>query len=168
MSFKIKRSNTDAADIDVTSFMNLMIVLVPVLLMSMTFTKITVMEINLPELNGGPGTTSLDQSQLEIQVRENGMGVYFPAGTLIKDIPKNEQSQYDFQTLSLVLRELKKQVSDKRDALIMLGKELEYQTLINTMDTVKSYQTVIAADLVDVELFPEISLGDLSAKQKGK
>jgi len=168
MSFKIKRLETDAAEIDVTSFMNLMIVLVPVLLMSMTFTKITVMEINLPELSGGSGSTSLDQSQLEVVVRDSGMAVYFPAGSLVKDIPKTEAGQYDFDTLSLVLRELKKKVSDKRDALIMVGKDLEYQTLINTMDTVKSYQTVIAADLAEVELFPEISLGDVTDKKKVK
>jgi len=60
MSFKVKRQSTDEADIDVTSFMNLMIVLVPVLLMSMTFTKVTVMEINLPELSGGSSATSLE------------------------------------------------------------------------------------------------------------
>jgi hypothetical protein len=28
------------------------------------------------------------------------------------------------------------------------------------MDTIKSYKTVLAASLVEVELFPEISLGD--------
>lgn len=168
MSFKIKRLETDAAEIDVTSFMNLMIVLVPVLLMSMTFTKITVMEINLPELSGGSGSTSLDQSQLEVVVRDSGMAVYFPAGSLVKDIPITEAGHYDFDTLSLVLREVKKKVSDKRDALIMVGKDLEYQTLINTMDTVKSYQTVIAADLAEVELFPEISLGDVTDKKKAK
>jgi len=168
MSLKIKRLNTDAAEIDVTSFMNLMIVLVPVLLMSMTFTKITVMEINLPELTGGGGTTSLDQSQLEVVVRDDGIGVFFPAGTRIKDIPLTADGQYDFTTLSLVLRELKKQVSEKRDALILLGKKLEYQTLINTMDTVKSYQTVVAADLAEVELFPEISLGDIADKKQVK
>ena len=50
----------------------------------------------------------------------------------------------------------------------MVGKDLEYQTLINTMDTVKSYQTVIAADLAEVELFPEISLGDVTDKKKAK
>ena len=76
MSFKIKRQGTDDADIDVTSFMNLMIVLVPVLLMSMTFTKITVMEINLPELSGGSSATSLEQSQLEVVVRKTGIEVF--------------------------------------------------------------------------------------------
>jgi len=160
MSFRIKRQGTDDAEIDVTSFMNLMIVLVPVLLMSMTFTKITVMEINLPELSGGGSANDLSQSQLEIVVRKNGIEVFFPAGSLVKKIPLLEDKQHDFNTLSMVLRSLKNKVSEKRDAVILSAKDLEYQTLINTMDTVKSYQTVVAASLAQVELFPQISLGD--------
>jgi len=162
MSFKIKRQGTDDADIDVTSFMNLMIVLVPVLLMSMTFTKITVMEINLPELSGGSSATSLEQSQLEVVVRKTGIEVFFPTGSLVKSIPLLENKQQDFQTLALVLKEIKNKVSDKKDALILSASDLDYQTLITTMDTVKSYQTVVAASLAEVELFPQISLGDAS------
>ena len=168
MGFKIKRQDTDNADIDVTSFMNLMIVLVPVLLMSMTFTKISVMEINLPELGGGPASSSMDQSQLEVMVRKTGMKVYFPSGSLVKDIPLLEDGKQDFQTLSLVMREIKLRVADKTDALILLTKDLEYQTLLNTMDTVKSYQTVVVASLAEVELFPHISLGDINKDSNKK
>ena len=173
MSFKIKRQATDEADIDVTSFMNLMIVLVPVLLMSMTFTKITVMEINLPELSGGSSAADLSQSQLEVVIRKDKLQVYFPAGSLVKDIPMiNVEGQkgkvHDFTMLSGVLRSIKDKVSDKKDAVILSASDLPYQTLISTMDTVKSYQTVVAASLAEVELFPQISLGDASKDKKGK
>lgn len=173
MSFKIKRQGTDDADIDVTSFMNLMIVLVPVLLMSMTFTKVTVMEINLPELTGGASSSSLSQSQLEIVLRPSGFEVFFPSGSLVKRIPLVEADDgqgktLDFDTLSLVLQEVKKRVSDKKDVVIMSSKDVEYQALISTMDTAKSYQTVVAANLVEVELFPQISLGDANKTSKGK
>jgi biopolymer transport protein ExbD len=172
MSFKIKPQSTDDADIDVTSFMHLMIVLVPVLLMSMTFTKITVMEINLPELSGGSNAASLTQSQLEIVVRKTGLKVYFPAGSLIKDIPlmdhvEHKNKVHDFNTLSQVLRSIKDKVNEKKDVVILSSSDLPYQDLISTMDTVKSYQTVVAASLVEIELFPEISLGDATKAKKG-
>jgi biopolymer transport protein ExbD len=168
MSFKIKRKNTDEAEIDVTSFMNLMIVLVPVLLMSMTFTKVTVMEINLPELSGGSSATSLSQSQLEVVVRKTGMEIFFPAGSSVKKIPLLESKQQDFNTLSLALRSIKEKVNDKKDVVILSASDLPYQTLVTVMDTVKSYQTVVVASLAEVELFPEISLGDASKGKKGK
>jgi len=166
MAFKIKRQDTDAAEIDVTSFMNLMIVLVPVLLMSMTFTKVTVMEINLPELSGGSGASSLDQSQLEVVVEKDQIEVFFPSGSSVKKIPVSESGRHDFYTLSLVLREIKKKVPDKTDALILLAKDLEYQVLLNTMDAVKSYTAVVVVDMAEVELFPEISLGDVAKDKK--
>jgi len=97
-------------------------------------------------------------------VRKSGMEVYFPSGNLVKKVPLKEDGQHDFNLLSQVLRAVKDKVSDKRDALIMSASDVDYQTLINTMDTVKSYQTVVAASLVEVELFPEISLGDANKK----
>ena len=106
----------------------------------------------------------MSQSQLEVVVRKSGIEVYFPAGSLVKKIPLLENKQHDFNTLSLVLREVKNKVSEKRDAVILSSKDLEYQTLISAMDTVKSYQTVVAASLAQVELFPQISLGDATKK----
>ncbi|WP_430461329.1 biopolymer transporter ExbD [Thalassolituus sp. LLYu03] len=158
-SFKMKRRVTEENDIDITSFMNLMIVLVPVLLLSLTFTKVRVLDINLPELSGGKSAAELSQSQLEVVVDSKGFAVYFPTGKLIKSIPQAD-GQYDYRTLSQAMRDLKDQVTDKKDATIVAAKNVEYQTLISTMDAVKSYKTVVAASLVEVELFPEISLGD--------
>ena len=166
MSLKVPRIKEDDAELDVTAFLNLMIVLVPVLLLSMTFAKITVLEIRLPELTGG-ATNSVDsQSKLEVVVQKDGYRVYFPENTLVKEIPAvvndlNEKS-YDYQTLSLVMQAVKEKVSDKRDVLIRLDKEIDYQILVKTMDSVKSFKTVVVSSLVEQELFPEISLGDAS------
>jgi len=159
MAFKMNRRMTADTDIDITSFMNLMIVLVPVLLLSLTFTKVRVLDINLPELSGGQSAAELSQSQLDVVVDSKGFAVYFPTGKLLKSIPL-ENGQYNYATLSQVMRDLKEQVNDKKDATVIAAKNVEYQALISTMDAVKSYKTVVAANLVEVELFPEISLGD--------
>lgn len=165
---KSKYRGTDEAEIDVTAFLNLMIVLVPVLLLSMTFTQITVMEISLPELTGGSTVSADAQSQLEVQIVENGFNVYYPDETLIQQVPFTETEKegpvYDFAALSLVLQEVKSQLPEKTDILISTGLQTEYQTLIQTMDAVKSYKTVVAASVVEIELFPNISLGDANSK----
>ena len=165
MSFSIKHKAIDEAELDITSFMNLMIVLVPVLLLSMTFTQITVHEIDLPELTGGKINSSEAQAQLEVVAGNDGFEVYYPAGTLIKKIPvlQHEQGEsLDFRTLTLVMQQVKQQLNDKRDILIRLSADVSYQSLVSTMDAVKSYKTVVVADMVEVELFPDISLGDRS------
>ncbi len=168
MSFKHEYKGTDDAEIDVTAFMNLMIVLVPVLLLSMTFTQITVMDITLPELTGGSDASESSQSKLEVEINPDGFKVYYPTNTLIQTIPSKEGEQglaYDFQRLSLVLQEVKSQLQDKTDILLLTDPNIEYQTLIQAMDTAKSYKTVLAASVVEVELFPEISLGDAGANK---
>lgn len=163
MKYSNSDRGTDQADIDVTSFLNLMIVLVPVLLVSMTFTQITVLEISLPELTGGTTTSEDTQSQLEVLIGEDGFKVYYPENTLIQEIPKIDvqgQSVYDYRMLSNLLQVVKRELNEKEDILLLSEPEVNYQQLVATMEAVKSYKTTIAASLVEVELFPKISLDD--------
>ena len=169
MGFQIKHRKTDDAELDITSFMNLMIVLVPVLLLSLTFTQVTVHDIQLPELTGGEGNSEKNQSQLEVVVSPEGFEVFYPAGTSIQKIPPlevDEGQAWDFQQLSKVMQGVKQQLSEKRDVVIRLTGDVDYQTLVATMDAVKSYKTVQITSMVEVELFPEISLGDKTLDSK--
>ncbi len=162
-----EHKGTDEADIDVTAFMNLMIVLVPVLLLSMTFTQITVMDITLPELTGSDSVSASAQSALEVEINADGFKIYYPTNVMIQDIPAKQTDEgltYNYRQLSLVLQEVKSQLKEKSDILLLTSPDVQYQTLVQTMDTVKSYQTVVAASLVEIELFPEISLGDAGKK----
>ncbi len=168
MSFQIRQKEYESAELDVTSFMNLMIVLVPVLLLTMTFTQVTVLDIKLPELTGGENSSAESQSQLEVEITDAGFNVYYPQNTLLRDIPINtteEGQSYDYRQLSLVLQEIKSQLNEKQDILILSAPNIDYQSLVLTMDTVKSYQTTVVASLVEIELFPNISLGDASVKR---
>lgn len=171
MAFKYKYKPTDSAELDITSFMNLMIVLVPVLLLSITFTQITVHEIKLPELTGGFSDSAESQAQLEVVANDAGFAIYYPdRRSLVKKLPMIDTAggkAYDFEGLSSVLQDIKSQMSERRDILLMASTNLDYQNLVSTMDAVKSYHTVLAASVVEVELFPEISLGEESPRKKG-
>lgn len=164
MAFRYRHRPTDNAELDITSFMNLMIVLVPVLLLSLTFTQLAVHEIELPELTGGSVASTESQAKLEVMVSDEGFSIYYPdRRNLVKQVPLAETGDgqaYDFVTLSAVMQEVKSQLADRRDVVVLAGQDLPYQDLVSTMDAVKSYRTVVAANVVEVELFPEISLGD--------
>jgi biopolymer transport protein ExbD len=158
-----KRRQLEEADLDITAFMNLMIVLVPVLLMSMVFSHITILQLNLPDLTGSVTPSAERNLQLEVVLRKSGFEVYFPSGVLVKRIDATDTKdgeKLDYATLSLVLQEIKKQVKDKSDVLLLSEADVSYQSLVSTMDTVRGFRTVVAASAVEVELFPEISLGD--------
>jgi len=159
----LTRRELQESDLDITPFMNLMIVLVPVLLMSMVFSQITILQLNLPDLTGSVTQSTEKNRQLEVVLRTSGLEVYFPSGVLIKTIEPvdtKDGTKLDYETLSLVLREVKKQVGDKSDMLLLSEAGVSYQSLVSTMDTVRGYRTVASMSAVEIELFPEISLGD--------
>lgn len=152
------------AELDITSFMNLMIVLVPVLLMMMVFSRITVLELALPQL-GEANEQNIDvkDQRLELVVRADTIAVYYPQGYLVKELATSEQG-YDYAALQMVLRQIKQTLInkniDKKAATLLLEEDIPYEVIVALMDTTRSYQDVLIASVVDAELFPEISLGD--------
>ncbi len=154
-----RKRSTEAADLDVTPFMNLMIVLVPVLLLSMVFTHTTVIELNFPSGQGSEAAFDPDNVHLEVQVKATELLVADGRGGVIKSVPASN-GDHDYAQLTQVLQELKKRMPEKQDITVLLEEETDYQTLVRVMDRVRSYPAVVGLDVVEAELFPVISLGD--------
>ena len=146
------------ADIDVTPFMNLMMVMVATLLLTTVFTKITVLDLDFPSSNGSADVDP-EQIHLEVTVHPDSLVVADGRGGMIKTLPLVEGRQ-DYAGLSLVMQELKRRVPEKRDIVVLLDSNIDYQTVVSVMDRVRSYPTVVAMQVVEAELFPQISLGD--------
>jgi biopolymer transport protein ExbD len=152
-------------ELDITSFMNLMIILVPVLLMSMVFSHTTVLDLQLPDLMSVTDDTTppAQAMQLEVLVYPHYMQVNYPAGVMVKAIP-DQAGVADYPLLAGVLKEVKQrlvnQAIDKRNVRLLLAPGVDYQMLVATMDAVTSYTAVVGVDVVQAELFPDIALGD--------
>ena len=155
----------EAADLDVTPFMNLMIVLVPVLLLSMVFTHTTVIDLYFPSGDASAGDFDLDALHLEVTVRADGFVVADGRGGVIKHLPRMDGA-YDYAGLSKVMQEIKRRIPEKEDIMVLLEEKTPYQTLVSVMDTVRSYPTVQYMEVVQAELFPVISLGDAPVTTK--
>jgi biopolymer transport protein ExbD len=161
-----RRTKGPAHEIDVTTFLNLMVVLVPFLLITAVFSRLTIVELNLPSSAGG-ATSEADTFRVEVIVRDNGIEI--TNGTsIIASIPKTDD-EYDFQTLSDFMVELKRSYPAHDAASVLMEARIPYDYLIQTMDVVRSVEVPIEGDLVDdeeepqtelVALFTEISVGD--------
>ncbi len=158
------RRHQDAADLDVTPFMNLMIVLVPVLLLSMVFTHTTVIDLNFPTGDAASGPIDPDAVHLEVVVLPDALKVADGRGGTIKRLPMKEGA-HDYAGLTAVMQELKRRMPEKEDITVLLAQETEYQTVVSVMDRVRSYPAVQGTDVVQAELFPVISLGDSPAPE---
>lgn len=152
-----KRAREDA-DLDITAFMNLMIVLVPILLINMIFAHTSVLDLNFPESNAAQNEQE-EELQLQVIILDKQLVVSDNKGGVIKKI-NNLKDGYDFELLGKVMQELKNRVPEKKDITIMAKKKTSYQTLVSVMDSVRAFPTVVAGNLVYGELFPEISIAD--------
>jgi biopolymer transport protein ExbD len=161
---RLAKRNGEHADVDVTAFINLVVVLVPVLLMGMVLSHITVLDLKLPDIPAASSEQQEPPAQLELIIRADYFDINYPAGIRLKRIEKTANGKYDFENLALYLQEIKRQLGDKgiqkRDIYLLSEKNTDYQTLVAVMDTVRSYRTVVATSVVNAELFPEVSLGD--------
>lgn len=163
-----RRTPRAEAELDITAFMNLMIVLVPILLLGMVFSRITVVDIQLPVGSNAAG--EINEDVVELVIRSNSMRVDYPRGIRLKEIPLTEEGEHDFALLSLVLQEVKRQLREKgienRAITILSEPDVDYQTIVYAMDTVRSFKALVAASVVDAALFPDIAFGDAPPLEK--
>jgi len=165
MKRKHRRLRTEA-ELDITSFMNLMIVLVPILLMNMVIAHTSVLELNFPSQDQ-MSTDDKQALQLQVIILDDQLVVSDNKGGVIKQVfntgrsdDGSEKGSYDFVTLGKVMQDLKHRIPEKKDITVMAKKKTSYQTLVSVMDKVRSFKTVVAGSVVHAELFPEVSIAD--------
>ncbi|WP_027716436.1 biopolymer transporter ExbD [Desulfuromonas sp. TF] len=154
-----KRRTREAPELDITTFLNLMVVLVPFLLISAVFSRVTILELSVPTAAGGAASAQPDFS-IEVIVRKAGLELANGA-SVVAAIPKKDD-QYDLKKLSEMLSRLKADYPQKDDATVLMEPQIEYDHLIQVMDTVRGVEVRDAKseEVQKTVLFPNISIGD--------
>ena len=161
-----------------------MVVLVPFLLITAVFSRVTIMELSLPT-GGSSSADNKQQLTIEVIVREKGLEIgngrqvlaRFPllkaediavvGGDAEGEAVELDMSKlYDIKLLSKYLTKIKAKYPDKTDALVLMEADIQYRVLIRIMDAVRA--TFVrqpgaegeADVLQQVVLFPDISIGD--------
>ena len=145
---------------NITTFLNLMVVLVPFLLITAVFSRITILELNLPTGAGDASKVDKPKMTVEVIVREKGLEIG-NGKTILVRFPKVDD-QYDVRTLSEYLLKVKAKYLDKNDAIVLMEPDIEYESLVTIMDAVRIAEVVQGDDPEpqEIELFPNISIGD--------
>ena len=162
-----RRTKEDAHEIDVTTFLNLMVVLIPFLLITAVFSRLTIVELNLPSSAGGPSTAE-EGFQPEVIVRKDGIEIT-NSRVVIASIP-NIDDEFDLETLSDLMVELKQTYPEQEAASVLMEAHIPYDYLIRVMDIVRSVEVPVENGVEGesdgeeeyqlVALFSEISIGD--------
>ena len=176
MRHKYARRKRKPAELLLVPMIDIFTVLVTFLLMTAVFSRITVLELELPSTSEGPAVTE-PEFRLEVILRQEGFEL--TNGTsVIAAVPK-VGGEYDLKALSELAQSLKSDHPDVVDASVLLEPEIAYDDLIQVMDAIRSVEKPadavadqapsrsstdgeVPADgqTVRLALFTDIALGD--------
>ena len=151
----------DVEELNITAFMNLMVVLTPFLLITAVFSRLAILELNLPAGQSQVAVDEPPQFQLEITVRGSGIEIGDRNAGALNRIDKSG-TDYKLDELSAYLARIKQQFPDKTDATLLLEPDVPYELLVAVMDRVRVAESRDPADdrVIKSDLFPEVSIGD--------
>jgi biopolymer transport protein ExbD len=158
---RARRIRRHTAELDVTAFINLIVVLVPFLLSTAVFTRLSVIDLSLPaKSSSAVEQLKVNDLKLEIVLRRDALEVGDRVGGLIQRIPNSAAGGYDLASLSLLMQQIKAKFPDTATATLLAEPETSYDTLIQLMDAVREVPAGSASKARPVPLFPDISIGD--------
>ena len=154
-----KKRMVETPELNITTFLNLMVVLIPFLLISAVFSRVTIMELSVPTSAGG-AVSSAPNFAIEVIVRKNGFEI--ANGSSVEAAIPMKEGQYDMELLSKLLLRLKAQYPEKEDATVLLEPDIQYDYLIQIMDAVRGTKLKEegSEEMQTTVLFPDISIGD--------
>ena len=157
-----KKHLAEPAEVNITAFMNLMVILVPFLLITAVFSRITILELNLPT-PGSPNQAAQkdepEKLQLEVILRKDVIEIGDRKRGLLKLVTVSGDGTH-LQEVSQMLQQIKARFPDKQDITLLLEQDIAYQRLVEMMDTLRVVRVEEDGETVMAELFPTISVGD--------
>lgn len=157
-----KRVRSTDEELNITAFLNLMVVLIPFLLLNAVFAQVAVLNLNLPAEQEAASPPEEDEEKklvLEVLIYDDRYEVVDRNSGPLKIIPNGEDGGHDREALNEYLVEVNRQFPDIRNITILCEDDTPYETLIHTMDTARFRTEIINGEPIKKDLFPDIGIG---------
>jgi len=157
-----KRKHHEDEELELTTLLNIMVVLVSFLLLSAVFSKITIQELNMPAQAGGAAAPSSGPPPVVIEVILRKDALEIGDGKTVTDHIPKLGDRYDTATLSQKLKLLKDQYITKRDVILLVEPDIDYSSMIGVMDALKFVEIPSGKESrpLRITLFPNVTVGD--------
>lgn len=147
------------ADLDMTTFINLMVVLLAFLLVTSAFTELSRLQVNLPSGGGAGGADAPKPLVLEVSIYKDKFVVADRQSGPMKIVPATARG-LDFRSLNDYLVGVKSSYPAITEVTLLLEQDTPYDTLIQTMDSVRYKPREVNGKWIKASLFPDIGIGD--------
>jgi biopolymer transport protein ExbD len=158
-----KRRHHKDEELELTTLLNIMVVLVSFLLLSAIFSQTTIQELNMPPQAGGraAGAATPAPNIIEVFVRKDALEI--GDGKNVTDTLPKRGDKYDTANLSQRLKLLKDRDPGRKDAFLLMEADIDYATMIGVMDAMKFVEVPVnkeSAKVLRIALFPNVTVGD--------
>lgn len=156
-----KGTRDSDVELNITAFLNLMVVLIPFLLLNAVFAQVAVLNLNLPADQQAPPTNNQNNKKklvLEVLIYGDRYEVVDRNSGPLKIIP-NQNGEHDRDALNTYLARVKDQFPDITSITLLCQDKTPYNVLVHTMDTVRFRTETINGQQIRKDLFPDIGIG---------
>jgi biopolymer transport protein ExbD len=170
-------------DVDLTPIMCLFIILVPLLLVSAVFERLSALQVHLPEASTLEETEKAKEKpsgivELRLLIQETSLAL---EGTLSHD-PSGEEKEiyedvrydfpidgdrYDLEKLQQSLRDLKQAYPRHEEIVFLVDDKVSYDVIVQAMDASRQEYFVENGEKKSRPLFPDVALSEAFAEEKG-
>lgn len=159
-----RRLRKAPAALEITAFINLIVVLVPFLLSTAVFSRLAVMDMSLPAPGSALDQLKANDLQLEVVIRKDAFEVQDKIGGLIQRIPRDPAGQ-DLKALAALMVQVKMKFPDKLEASVLAEPETPYDQIVQVMDAMRTAITRNGTHIQRSDLFPNIAIGDAPVRK---
>lgn len=162
-----KRTRNTEVELNITAFLNLMVVLIPFLLLNAVFAQVSTLQLNLPAASDTPPEEQEEKPLvLEVVIFSDRYVVVNRSSGPLKIIPNAADDTHDSKALKTFLKLIKEQYQDVSDITLLAEADTEYELLVQTMDAVRYYNEIVNGIELKRNLFPDIGIGNAPEDQR--
>ena len=153
MSIRKRRYRESNVELDLTAFMNLMVIMIPSLLVNAVFTQVNVLNVDQPGDGAPHSVKAAEKPTLTLDV-----GVY-PDRFVVSNRGQGQLAEivgHDYAQLNKALVEIKGKYPTVSSATLRVEDTVKYQEIIYTIDAIR----VVESDKTgnSYALFPNVQL----------
>jgi len=150
---KRRRNRSTEVELDLTAFMNLMVIMIPSLLVNAVFTQVNVLNVDQPGDGAPKSASAAVKPPLTLDI-----GVY-PDKIVINNRGQGQLGEVagrNYAQLNAALIEVKKQYPAVSSATLRIDESVTYQDIIYTIDAVRVVESQKTGN--SYALFPNVQL----------
>jgi biopolymer transport protein ExbD len=157
-----KRTGNEEVELNITAFLNLMVVLIPFLLLNAVFAQVSILQLNLPSSEEAPPSDPEENNKpvLEVLIYQDRYEIgERKSGKIVAMVPVAADGKHDREKLRSYLAEIKADFPEVNNITLLCEDDTDYELMVYTMDAVRYRVEMTNGVALKKELFPEIGIG---------